>query len=144
MRIGELAQAAGMEVETVRFYEKAGLLPPPARGDNNYRRYDTAAVQRLRFIGNCRALDMSLDEIRVLLGHIDQPGADCSAVDDVVAEHLGHVRERIAALQVLEQQLALLQNSCSHARPGDVCGIVLALGEARPADAAPVRGVHSR
>lgn len=144
MRIGELAAAAGMDVETVRFYEKSGLLPAPARGDNNYRRYDRAALQRLRFIGNCRALDMSLDEIRVLLAHIDQPGADCSAVDDVVAEHLGHVRERIAALQVLEQQLAMLQSSCQHARPGELCGIVMALGEARPADAPPARGVHSR
>lgn len=144
MRIGELARAAGMDVETLRFYEKAGLLPPPARGDNNYRRYDGGALQRLRFIANCRALDMSLDEIRVLLAHIDAPGADCSAVDQVVAEHLGHVRERIAALQLLERQLALLQNSCGHAQPGELCGIVLALGEARPSDAAPARGVHSR
>ena len=102
MRIGELAQAAGMDVDTVRFYEKSGLLPAPARGDNNYRHYDRSALQRLRFIANCRALDMSLDEIRVLLAHMDQPGADCSAVDAVVAEHLGHVRERIAALQLLE------------------------------------------
>lgn len=144
MRIGELASAAGMDVETVRFYEKSGLLAPPARGDNNYRRYDHAALQRLRFIGNCRALDMSLDEIRVLLADIDQPGADCSAVDDVVAGHLGHVRERIAALQVLEQQLAMLQSSCQHAQPGALCGIVLALGEARAGDVPAARGVHSR
>ena len=144
LRIGELAQAAGMDVDTVRFYEKSGLLPAPARSDNNYRRYDRSALQRLRFIGNCRALDMSLDEIRVLLAHMDQPGADCSAVDAVVAEHLGHVRERIAALQLLERQLALLQSSCQHAGSGELCGIVLALGEARPADAPPARGVHSR
>lgn len=144
MRIGELAKAAGMDVDTVRFYEKSGLLPAPARGDNNYRHYDRGALQRLRFIANCRALDMSLDEIRVLLAHMDQPGADCSAVDAVVAEHLGHVRERIAALQLLERQLTLLQSSCQHAGSGELCGIVLALGEARPADAPPARGVHSR
>lgn len=144
MRIGELAAAAGMDVETVRFYEKSGLLPAPARGENNYRRYDHAAVQRLRFIGNCRALDMSLDEIRVLLTHMDAPGADCSVVDRVVAEHLGHVRERIAALQMLERQLSVLQQSCQQAQPGELCGIVMALGEARGSEQAPVRGVHSR
>ena len=67
MKIGELAAAAGLPVETVRFYEKQGLLPAPHRRENNYRRYDEGALQRLRFIGNCRALDMSLDEVRVLL-----------------------------------------------------------------------------
>ena len=144
MRIGKLAAAAGMDVDTVRFYEKSGLLPAPARGDNNYRRYDHAALQRLRFIANCRALDMSLDEIRVLLAHLDAPGADCSVVDQVVAEHLGHVRERIAALQVLERQLAMLQRSCQQAQPGELCGIVLALGEARDTELPPARGVHSR
>ena len=66
MRIGELAQAAGLDVETVRYWEKAGLLPPPARRDNNYRRYGEAALHRLRFIRNCRALDMSLYEVRSL------------------------------------------------------------------------------
>jgi len=128
MRIGELGRAAGFDVETVRYYEKAGLLPAPARRDNNYRRYDDAALHRLRFIRNCRALDMSLDEIRALLGFIDHPGGDCSPVDALVAEHLHHVRERIASLRQLEHQLQRLQQACSHARPRDACGIVRALG----------------
>jgi len=143
MRIGELAHAAGFDVETVRYYEKAGLLPPPARRDNNYRRFDAAALQRLRFIGNCRALDMSLDEIRALLRFIDHPGDDCSPVDALVAEHLGHVRERLRSLRQLERQLELLQRACGHAEPNAVCGIVLALGSEVPA-ASPARGVHRR
>lgn len=143
MRIGELAQAAGFDVETVRYYEKAGLLAPPARRDNNYRRFDAAALHRLRFIGNCRALDMSLDEIRVLLRFIDHPDDDCSPVDALVAEHLGHVRERLRMLRQLERQLELLQRACGRAEPNAVCGIVLALGSDTPA-ASPARGVHRR
>jgi Cd(II)/Pb(II)-responsive transcriptional regulator len=117
MRIGELATAAGLEVETVRYYEKAGLLPAPARRDNNYRRYDDTALQRVTFIRNCRALDMSLDEVRILLRFIDRPGGDCSPVDALVAEHLGHVRRRLAGLRQLERQLVLLQQACGHAKP---------------------------
>ena len=144
MRIGELAQAAGLDVETVRYYEKAGLLPAPARRDNNYRRYDDAALQRLSFIRNGRALDMSLDEIRILLGFIDRPSSDCSPVDAVVAEHLGHVRERIAGLRQLERQLVLLQQACGHAKPHAVCGIVLALGDATRPGTKASRAVHGR
>jgi len=143
MKIGELAKAAGLPVETVRFYEKQGLLPAPARRENNYRRYDEQALQRLRFIGNCRALDMSLDEVRTLLDFIEHPRSDCSPVDALVAEHLGHVRQRMAELKALEKQLKLLQSACGHARPQELCGIVLALSS-RPAPAAARRGVHSR
>jgi Cd(II)/Pb(II)-responsive transcriptional regulator len=142
MKIGELAKAAGLPVETVRFYEKQGLLPAPARHENNYRRYDEQALQRLRFIGNCRALDMSLDEVRTLLDFIEHPHADCSPVDALVAEHLGHVRQRMAELKALEKQLKLLQSACGHARPQELCGIVLALSSG-PALAPARRGVHS-
>jgi len=144
MRIGELALAAGLDVETVRYYEKAGLLPPPARRDNNYRRYDDAALQRLRFIRNCRALDMSLEEIRILLRFIDRPSRDCSAVDALVDEHLAHVRQRIAGLRELERQLVVLQQACDHAKPRALCGIVLALGDAKRPRAKAPRELHGR
>ncbi|MCV6070998.1 MerR family transcriptional regulator, partial [Escherichia coli] len=67
MKIGELAQTAGTGVETVRFYEREGLLPLPARSSGNYRVYNGEHVDRLAFIRHCRSLDMTLDEIRVLL-----------------------------------------------------------------------------
>jgi Cd(II)/Pb(II)-responsive transcriptional regulator len=142
MKISELASAAGVAMDTVRFYEKQGLLPKPVRADNNYRRYDASSVQRLRFIANCRALDMSLDEIRLLLKFIDQPGEDCSAVDALVAEHLRHVRARMRELKALEQQLKLLQSACGDAQPHATCGIVLALSGGPPISP-PRRGVHS-
>jgi len=144
MRIKDLSAAAGVPVDSIRHYEKAGLLAPPLRAENNYRQYDAAALSRLRFIRNCRALDMSLDEVRSLLDYIDHPAADCAPVDALVAEHLGHVRERLHGLRVLERQLEQLQHACGHAHPGDVCGIVLALSqELEPGTPRPRgRGVH--
>ena len=141
MKISELAAAAGVAADTVRFYEKQGLLQPPARRDNNYRRYDEAALQRLRFIGNCRALDMSLDEVRTLLGFLDQPGGDCSGVDAVIDEHLRHVRARMKELKALESQLKQLQAACGQQRPHAACGVVRALSQGPIAPAR--RGVHS-
>lgn len=145
MRIKQLAEATGVPVDTIRHYEKAGLLAPPQRRDNNYRAYDTSALQRLAFIRNCRALDMSLDEVRVLLNFLDQPHSDHSPVDALVAEHLGHVRSRLKSLRQLERQLLALQRACGQAQPHEACGIVLALSQvAAPAKPLPpVRGVHS-
>ena len=87
MKIGELARLAQCSVETVRYYEKAGLLPPAARSDSNYRYYGDAHVARLRFIRNCRALDMTHEEVRALLGLVDQPENSCSGVNRVLDEH---------------------------------------------------------
>ncbi|WP_212577605.1 MerR family transcriptional regulator, partial [Vibrio parahaemolyticus] len=72
-QIGELARLSDTPVDTVRYYEKAGLMPVPPRSDANYRRYDDTHVARLRFIRHCRALDLSLDEIRTLLRVRDDP-----------------------------------------------------------------------
>ena len=81
MKIGELAQQTGTPVATVRYYEQQGLLPAPARMDNNYRHYGQAHVQRLQFILRCRSLNMSLAEIAQLLQHQDQPQASCGQVN---------------------------------------------------------------
>ena len=67
MKIGELAEATGTQIETIRYYEREGLLPEPGRSTGNYRIYDRVHADRLSFIRHCRALDMNLDEIRVLL-----------------------------------------------------------------------------
>jgi len=145
MQIKALSQAAQVPVDSIRHYEKAGLLAPPARSGNGYRDYGEADLQRLRFIRNCRALDMSLDEVRTLLGFVDHPPADCAPVDGVIADHLAHVRERIDGLRTLERQLELLVQACGHAQPQALCGIVLALSRDTP-DAAPRgpgRGVHT-
>ena len=149
MRIKQLADAAGVPVDTIRHYERSALLAAPARRGNGYREYGTADVERLRFIRHCRDLDMSLPEVRALLQVVDQPGADCSAADRVVHEHLAHVRERLAALRRLERELLRLAKACGHPQPQERCGIVMALAGAAPRRTArsrvrvPARGVHS-
>lgn len=102
MRIGELARMAGCQVVTIRYYEKEGLLPPPERSDGNYRLYDEAQVERLRFIRHCRLHGMTLDEIRQLLEFQENPVSDCSWVDELVSRHIENVNSQIASLQQLK------------------------------------------
>ena len=84
MRIGELAQTSGTPIETIRFYEREGLLPAAARTEGNYRIYTPQHADRLGFIRQCRSLDMTLDEVRVLLRFKDQPLADCGEVNSLL------------------------------------------------------------
>jgi DNA-binding transcriptional MerR regulator len=143
MRIKEIADAAGVPADSVRHYEKVGLLAPAARSDNGYRRYTAADLQRLRFIANCRALDMSLQEIRELLEALERPGGDCSDVGRVVTGHLAHVRERMAGLRALERQLVQLLAACHRGEPLDRCALVEGLSRSGSASGPPPRGVHS-
>ena len=124
MKIGELALAAQCTVETVRYYEKEGLLPAPARTQTNQRRYGRAHAERLRFIRNCRTLDMTHGEIRALLSMMDQPAGDCAGVTRLLEEHIAHVDVRIAELSRLKQQLRELRNCCRNRQPVDTCGIL--------------------
>lgn len=133
MKIGELAQASHTPVETIRYYERAGLLPAPARTASNYRVYGPAHAERLRFIRHCRGLDMALDEIRALLRAKDAPEASCAEVNALIDAHLGHVAQRIAELQALRQQLSALRQRCTDARAAAQCGILNSLSEAAPA-----------
>ncbi|HWS06103.1 MAG TPA: Cd(II)/Pb(II)-responsive transcriptional regulator, partial [Burkholderiaceae bacterium] len=105
MKIGELARLAGTNVETIRYYERDGLLPVPARSEGNYRIYGDAHVQRLSFIRRCRSLDMTLDEIRVLLHFKESPQENCADVNRLLDRHIGHVAQRMQELQELESQL---------------------------------------
>jgi Cd(II)/Pb(II)-responsive transcriptional regulator len=124
MKIGELSRAASTPVETIRYYEREGLLPEPPRTDNNYRVYGPAEKERLAFIRHCRTLDMTLDEIRVLLRFKDAPGEDCGAVNRLLDEHLGHVQARIDELRALHEQLRHLREQCVDASAAGDCGII--------------------
>lgn len=130
MKIGELAAATGTQVETIRYYEREGLLPMPARTEGNYRVYDPAHVQRLAFIRHCRCLDMTLDEIRVLLHFKDVPTENCGEVDELLDEHIGHVVSRIKELKALERELRALRAACSEGRSAADCGILGGLEKA--------------
>ena len=144
MRIGELADATQTTVETIRFYEREGLLPAPARSTGNYRQYTPVHAERLAFIRHCRNLDMTMDEIRQLLQFRDAPGADCGQVDALLDEHIEHVAQRIRELRKLERELRMLRARC--AVPGAACGILEELDSAaaqpRPAPRRHIRGAH--
>lgn len=124
MKIGELAKLTGCPVETIRYYEREGLLPSPSRTAGNYRDYHEEHVECLSFIRHCRALDMTQDEIRLLLRLRGDSQADCAEVNHLLDEHLQHVRDRISSLQVLQAQLELLRQRCSGAGDVGSCGIL--------------------
>lgn len=124
MKIGELGQKTGVDVETIRYYEKVGILPEPARTEGNYRQYNEQHADRLSFVRHCRALDMTLDEIRVLLQFRDTPESNCGEVNQLLDEHIGHVTTRIAALTGLEKELRKLRRQCRKAQKAKDCGIL--------------------
>jgi len=127
MKIGELAKATGTQVETIRYYEREGLLPETTRTEGNYRIYGEAHAERLSFIRHCRSLDMTLDEVRVLLRFKDAPNENCGEVNALLDEHIGHVAERIRELRQLERQLKGLRELCQDAQDAGHCGILTEL-----------------
>jgi Cd(II)/Pb(II)-responsive transcriptional regulator len=142
MRIGELAQVTGTQVETIRYYEKQGLLPEPGRSDGNYRVYGPEHVDLLQFIRHCRGLDMSLEEVRVLLRLRDAPAEDCGDVNALLDEHIGHVVRRIKELRTLERQLRDLRARCASETNAAHCGILSELAVA--ASATPTASSRER
>jgi Cd(II)/Pb(II)-responsive transcriptional regulator len=139
MKIGDLATASATPIETIRYYEREGLLPAPARTQGNFRVYEGPHLERLQFIRYCRGLDMSLDEVRVLLRFKDAPGENCGDVNDLLDEHIGHVSRRIRELRTLEKQLKELRQRCGTASPAEECGILSEITQASK-DATPADG----
>jgi Cu(I)-responsive transcriptional regulator len=112
LTIGKIAGATGTKVETVRYYERIGLLPSPRRTGGNYRNYDTGHLNRLAFIRRSRALGFTVEQIKELLGLADQKERSCSAVDAIARQHLGEVERKIADLERLAQELRQLSEQC--------------------------------
>lgn len=126
-RIGQAANRSGVSAANIRFYEKVGLLAPGARADNRYRSYDDRDVHQLRFIRLCRAMDMSLDEVRTLL-HLELSSkADCAIANEALESHIAHVRERLRELRVLQRDLLDLRKRCDGTGPN--CRLIEALHE---------------
>lgn len=124
LKISELSEKADCVIETIRYYEREGLLPEPVRSSGNYRMYAEKHVERLQFIRHCRYLDMTLDEIRRLLKFCDSPQESCHEVNELLEEHIEHVSERIVELQTLERRLKELRRLCQQARAAKDCGIL--------------------
>ena len=129
-QIGRIASLLGVSVETVRYYERCGLLDKPTRTSGNYRVYSEQQVERLKFILNCRNLDMTHDEIRRLLRLRQRPPKDCTEVNAIIDEHIAHIDERIAELRQLSKHLHQLRISCNQVRSVEDCKIMSALGAA--------------
>ncbi|MGX6566725.1 Cd(II)/Pb(II)-responsive transcriptional regulator [Cupriavidus necator] len=124
LRIGELAKLAHCQIPTIRYYEREGLLPAPARTEANYRMYGDAHVERLSLIRHCRLLDMTLEDIRTLLQFRDTPDENCGEVIALLDAHISHVAARIAGLEVLNKQLKGLRKLCNTAQVAKNCGIL--------------------
>jgi DNA-binding transcriptional MerR regulator len=124
MRIGELATATGVDAETIRYYEREGLLEAPVREANGYRSYGKRQLERLAFIRHCRALDIPLVDIRRLIVFLDRPGEDCGDIDRLIEAQLVRVRARLESMRALEKQLTKLRQSCGMRHATADCGIL--------------------
>lgn len=145
--IGSLAQAAQTHVETIRYYQRRGLLEAPAKPLGGIRRYDERHVRRLQFIRRAQVLGFSLDEVAELLALDD--GCHCREAERLGMRKLASVRERIVQLQNMERALAALVRRCRRAPAKVRCPMIDALtlqGDARPDGvpgvAAPQRPAH--
>ena len=129
MNIGELARATGTKAETIRYYEKIGLLGAPARSSGNYRAYGPADRVRLGFVRRARELGFPTEQVRELLGIADRREHDCGRVDALTQEHLDTIDRKIADLTALRRELAGLLEACHGGIVAD-CRILEALAPA--------------
>lgn len=129
--IGDMGKATGTKIETIRYYEKIGLLPKPARTTGNYRDYGQVELGRLSFIRRARDLGFSLDQVRALLGISGDRSCDCAGIDRIAKEHLLEVDRKLADLAALRKELKAVIDSCDGGIVAD-CRIIEALGPASP------------
>lgn len=128
--IGELSRRTGCNIETIRYYERVGLLPAPARR-SRYRHYGAEDVGRLAFVRRARGLGFTLDEVRALLGLAAGGGGACAEVREIAATHLAEVRAKLADLRAMERALADAVRRCDAGEtPGcPLIGVLSAAGE---------------
>jgi len=127
LSIGQVAQQAGVGVQTIRFYEKEGLLPEPERRPSGYRQYSESAVRRLHFIKRAKDLGFSLEEIRELFALRVNPGSTCGAVKRRALAKVADVEEKIATLERIRDALLDLADACKGTGPTSDCPILDAL-----------------
>ncbi len=112
MNIGKLARATDTNAETIRYYERIGLLPRPPRTTGNYRDYAAEHVSRLAFARRARELGFSIEQIRALFDLADRKEQSCEAVDAIAREHLTEVEQKIASLMALRRELDSIIGQC--------------------------------
>jgi MerR family transcriptional regulator, mercuric resistance operon regulatory protein len=127
LMIGALAASTGVNIETIRYYEREGMLPAPPRSEGGQRLYEDSHVQRLTFIRRGRELGFSLDDIRALLQLVDTSDTTCSlSAKEITDRHLADVRGKIASLKKLERALKQMTAACTPGVPLP-CPIIEAL-----------------
>ena len=127
MRIGEVAAAAAVNVQTLRYYERVGLLPKPERRSSGYRAYDPQSVRRLRFIKRAQDLGFKLGEIGDLLALREQSESACEQVEARASATLERIREKIRDLESMRAALSEYLTACHSRRPLDECPLLRAL-----------------
>lgn len=128
LRIGDLARATGTTVETIRYYERIGLLAKPGRTGGNYRAYGARDLKRLNFIRHARGLGFEIAEIRSLLDLADNPDRDCGEADTIASGHLEAVEAKIDQLRLLQTELTRMVGACRGGRAAD-CRVLEVLGD---------------
>jgi len=121
--IGELSHRTGVNIETIRFYERKGILPTPRRSDAGRRVYDESDIRHLNFIHRCRGLGFSLKEVTSLLSLVDAGGDTCKQVHNLTLQHAKEVSAKIRSLKKMETVLLTMANQCSKGNVPD-CPII--------------------
>jgi DNA-binding transcriptional MerR regulator len=126
--IGEAAQKTGVKIPTIRYYEQIELLPAPVRTDGNRRLYQETELRRLSFIRHARELGFDLEAIRALLSLQDHPEQSCASADAIARTRLAEVRQRIARLKALEDELTRMIDECARGRIAE-CRVIETLAQ---------------
>lgn len=129
MRIGELAELSGLSIDTIRFYEKQGLIPAPRRTESNYRVYGPDTLRRLVFIRKARDLGFTLSEVAQLLALSEDHSAGAGDVRERARDKLRDLDRRLTEMQAMRHSLSKLVEACSGEGPGQTCPILAALTE---------------
>jgi MerR family mercuric resistance operon transcriptional regulator len=121
--IGEMSRRTGVNIETVRYYERVGVMPKPRRTEGGHRAYDGDQLKRLHFVRRSRELGFSLDEVRAMLRLVDDGALTCGEIHAMTVDHLADIKRKIADLRRLEKALASMAAECSR---GDIpdCPII--------------------
>ena len=141
MRIGELAKQSGCDTETIRFYEREGLLSSPLRETNGYRNYTESHLVQLNFIRHCRSLGIGLAEVRTLRHFQADPDLACDEINELIDKQIGRIHQQIESLHLLEHQLHALRDTCRTKQKSSDCGIMRTLEQAAEGEACACHSV---
>lgn len=127
MKIGVLSKKSGCSVQTIRYYEKEGLLTFPERSEGNFRLYGDKSLKELEFVKHCRSLDIPLTDIKRLIELKHKPEASCFSVNKLIDQQLELVNKRMKELKALKKELQQMASACGSVSTIEACGIIKSL-----------------